>query len=91
MLLALLARDGVDTVAAACAATTCRPRRACCRSAPTARAPRFHVVGANATYGPDDADWDAIDGRTHLHLGGPEFMGGEAAAQILARARERAA
>jgi sugar/nucleoside kinase (ribokinase family) len=46
------------------------------------------VVGANATYGPDDVDWDAMEGVTHLHLGGPEFMGGEAAGQIAARARE---
>jgi sugar/nucleoside kinase (ribokinase family) len=50
--------------------------------------PAFHVVGANATYGPDDAPWDAIAAATHLHLGAPEFMGGEAAAQILAFARE---
>ena len=35
------------------------------------------------------ADWDAIGAADHLHLGGPEFMGGEAAAPILARARER--
>jgi sugar/nucleoside kinase (ribokinase family) len=45
-------------------------------------------VGANGTYGPDDAPWDAIAEAGYLHLGGPEFMGGEAAAQILARARE---
>lgn len=50
--------------------------------------PALHVVGANATYGPDDAPWDAIAAATHLHLGAPEFMGGEAAAQILAFARE---
>ena len=29
-----------------------------------------------------------IEAATHLHLGGPEFMGGEAAAPLLARARE---
>jgi sugar/nucleoside kinase (ribokinase family) len=46
-------------------------------------------VGANATYGPDDAPWDAIAESTHLHLGGPEFMGGEAAARILSFAREQ--
>jgi sugar/nucleoside kinase (ribokinase family) len=51
--------------------------------------PALHVVGANATYGPDDVDWDAIGDAGHLHLGGPEFMGGEAAAQILAEARGR--
>ena len=56
---------------------------------PTGERPAFHVVGANQTYGPDDVDWDTLAGTTHLHLGGPEFMGGEAAAQILAAARER--
>jgi sugar/nucleoside kinase (ribokinase family) len=56
---------------------------------PDGSRPAFHVVGANATYGPDDVDWDAFDAVTHLHLGGPEFMGGEAAGEILARARER--
>jgi sugar/nucleoside kinase (ribokinase family) len=56
---------------------------------PDGSRPAFHVVGANATYGPGDVDWEAFDGVTHLHLGGPEFMGGEAAAEILAQARER--
>src|SRR6185312_3609282 len=55
---------------------------------PDGSRPAFHVVGANATYGPDDVDWDAIGDATHLHLGGPEFMGGESAAKILAYARE---
>jgi sugar/nucleoside kinase (ribokinase family) len=55
---------------------------------PDGSRPAFHVVGANGTYGPDDAPWDAIASATHLHLGGPEFMGGEAAARILAFARE---
>ena len=55
---------------------------------PNGERPAFHVVGANATYGPDDAPWDAIAAATNLHLGGPEFMGGEAAAEILSRARE---
>jgi sugar/nucleoside kinase (ribokinase family) len=50
--------------------------------------PAFHVIGANQTYGPDDAPWDAIAKATHLHLGGPEFMGGDAARRILAHARE---
>src|SRR3954469_1733144 len=56
---------------------------------PDGSRPAFHVVGANATYGPGDVDWDGLDGVTPLHLGGPEFMGGEAAGQIASRARER--
>jgi len=55
---------------------------------PNGDRPAFHVVGANATYGPGDVEWDRFEGVTHLHLGGPEFMGGEAAAQILGAARE---
>ena len=55
---------------------------------PNGERPAFHVIGANGSYGPDDAPWDAIASATHLHLGGPEFMGGEAAAQILAHARK---
>jgi sugar/nucleoside kinase (ribokinase family) len=54
---------------------------------PNGERPAFHVIGANGTYGPDDAPWDAIASASHLHLGGPEFMGGEAAAKILAHAR----
>jgi sugar/nucleoside kinase (ribokinase family) len=55
---------------------------------PNGDRPAFHVIGANGSYGPDDAPWDEIAAATHLHLGGPEFMGGEAAAKILAHARE---
>jgi sugar/nucleoside kinase (ribokinase family) len=51
--------------------------------------PALHVIGANATYGPEDVDWDRMGDATHLHLGGPEFMGGEKAAEILGAARER--
>jgi sugar/nucleoside kinase (ribokinase family) len=87
MLLGLLERDGVDTsllvrrddVQTSASVLPIRP---------TGERPAFHVVGANGTYGPDDAPWDDIAAATHIHLGGPEFMGGEAAARILAHARE---
>jgi sugar/nucleoside kinase (ribokinase family) len=87
MLLALLERDGIDTSLLARrgdvqTSASVLPIR------PTGERPAFHVVGANGTYGPDDAPWDDIAAATHLHLGGPEFMGGEAAARILAHARE---
>jgi sugar/nucleoside kinase (ribokinase family) len=55
---------------------------------PNGDRPAFHVIGANSSYGPDDAPWEAIASATHLHFGGPEFMGGEAAAGILSRARK---
>ncbi|MEA2214014.1 MAG: hypothetical protein QOF83_3962 [Solirubrobacteraceae bacterium] len=54
---------------------------------PDGSRPALHVVGANATYSAADAPWAAIEKATHLHLGAPEFMGGEAAAEILAFAR----
>ena len=87
MLLALLEREGVDTglllrrddVQTSASVLPIRP---------DGSRPAFHVVGANGTYGPGDAPWDAIAAADHLHLGGPEFMGGEAAARILAHARE---
>jgi sugar/nucleoside kinase (ribokinase family) len=87
MLVTLLERDGVDTsllvrrddVQTSASVLPIRP---------DGSRPAFHVVGANSTYGPADVDWNAIEGADHLHLGGPEFMGGEAAAAILGRARE---
>src|SRR5688500_3723641 len=87
MLLRLLERDGVDTGLlvrreAVQTSASVLPIR------PNGDRPAFHVVGANGSYGPDDAPWDAIAAADHLHVGGPEFMGGEAAAKILAHARE---
>jgi len=87
MLLTLLERDGVDT-------SLLVRRQGVQTSAsvlpirPNGERPAFHVIGANATYGPDDAPWDEIAAAGHLHLGGPEFMGGDAAARILSHARE---
>lgn len=87
MLIGLLQRDGVDTsmlirregVQTSASVLPIRP---------DGSRPAFHVVGANARYGPADVDWNAVAETSYLHLGGPEFMGGEAAAEILARARE---
>jgi len=87
MLLALLERDGVDTgllvrrddVQTSASVLPIRPN---------GDRPAFHVIGANDSFGPGDLPADAIEAATHLHLGGPEFMGGEAAAPLLARARE---
>jgi sugar/nucleoside kinase (ribokinase family) len=55
---------------------------------PDGSRPAFHVVGANGTYASADAPWDAIAAASHLHVGAPEFMGGEEAAKILSFARE---
>ena len=90
MLLVLLERDGVDTGLLlrrddVQTSTSVLPIR------PNGERPAFHVVGANGTYGPDDAPWDELAAADNLHLGGPEFMGGEAAAKILAHARANGA
>ncbi|MFE0515570.1 carbohydrate kinase family protein, partial [Streptomyces sp. NPDC058964] len=50
--------------------------------------PSLHMLGANITYGLDDVPWDAIAEATHLHLGGPELLGVDVAARILAHAKE---
>ena len=86
MLTGLLERDGVDTsllvrrdgVQTSASVLPIRP---------DGSRPAFHVVGTNAHYGPADVDWEAVADASYLHLGGPEFMGGEAAASILERAR----
>jgi sugar/nucleoside kinase (ribokinase family) len=73
----LVRRDGVQTSASVL------PIR------PDGSRPAFHVIGANATYSSSDAPWEAIAAADYLHLGAPEFMGGEEAAKILSFARER--
>jgi sugar/nucleoside kinase (ribokinase family) len=55
---------------------------------PDGSRPAFHVIGANATYSSSDAPFDAIAAADYLHLGAPEFMGGDEAAKILSFARE---
>jgi sugar/nucleoside kinase (ribokinase family) len=87
LMLELLEGFGVDT-------TLLVPREEVQTSAsvlpirPDGSRPAFHVIGANATYSSADAPWEAIAAADYLHLGAPEFMGGEEAAKILAFARE---
>ena len=54
---------------------------------PNGDRPAWHCIGANGAFTLDDLDMSALDGITHLHLGGPEFLGGEAAGKLLAHAR----
>ncbi|MFL5994371.1 MAG: carbohydrate kinase family protein [Streptomyces sp.] len=55
---------------------------------PNGDRPTLHLLGANITYGLDDVPWDAVAEATHLHLGGPELIGAEVAARILAHAKD---
>ncbi|WP_075732278.1 carbohydrate kinase family protein [Streptomyces acidiscabies] len=87
LMLSLLGRFGVDTSLVvrrddAQTSASVLPIRA------DGSRPAFHVLGANITYGPDDAPHAEIAASTHLHLGAPELMGGEAAAKILRPAQE---
>jgi sugar/nucleoside kinase (ribokinase family) len=67
----LVRRDGVQT------SSTVLPIR------PNGDRPALHVIGANGSYGLDDVPWDTVEAADFLHLGGPEFLGPEAAAEIL--------
>ncbi|MDQ6523806.1 PfkB family carbohydrate kinase [Nocardioides sp. LHD-245] len=85
-LLALLSREGVDVSGlvrkeAAQTSASVLPVR------PNGDRPAWHCIGANGAFTLDDLPAGVLDGVTHLHLGGPEFLGGDAAAELLARAR----
>ncbi len=85
-LLGLLAREGVDTSGLVRkeghqTSASVIPVR------PDGDRPAWHCIGANGAFTLDDLDLAALDGITHLHLGGPEFLGGEAAGELLAHAR----
>ena len=87
MLLRLLERDGVDT-SLFVRRDELQTSASVLPIRPNGDRPAFHVIGANQAYGADDVPLDQIARATHVHVGGPEFMGGEAAARILAHARE---
>ena len=54
---------------------------------PNGDRPAWHCVGANGALTLDDVDLASVPGLTHVHLGGPEFLGGPAAGELLAQAR----
>ncbi|WP_243058988.1 carbohydrate kinase family protein [Nocardioides sp. SR21] len=85
-LLSLLGREGIDTSGLVRkddhqTSASVIPVR------PNGDRPAWHCIGANGAFTLDDLDLAALDGITHLHLGGPEFLGGEAAGTLLAHAR----
>jgi sugar/nucleoside kinase (ribokinase family) len=90
MLISLLERDGVD-------ASLLVRRDEVVTSASVlpigsdGRRPAWHVIGANGAYGFADVDLAAVEAADFVHLGGPEFMGGEDAARVLSHAREHGA
>ncbi|MGW1563470.1 carbohydrate kinase family protein [Streptomyces sp. NPDC002144] len=86
LLLSMLAAHGVDTSLVLRRDDT-QTSASVLPIRPDGSRPAFHVLGANIAYGPDDAPHTEIAGASHLHMGAPELMGGEAAAKILAPAR----
>jgi sugar/nucleoside kinase (ribokinase family) len=84
-LLALLRKEGVDTTGLMRKAdhqtsSSVIPVR------PNGDRPAWHCIGANGSFTLDDLDLRELEGITHLHLGGPEFLGGDAAAELLKHA-----
>lgn len=85
-LVAMLQREGVDTSGLVRkddqpTSSSVIPVR------PNGDRPAWHLIGANGAFTPDDLPADAFDGVDLVHLGGPEFLGGPAAGEVLARAR----
>lgn len=85
-LLALLGREGVD-VAGLVRKADQQTSASVLPVRPNGDRPAWHCIGANGAFTLDDLDRSALEGVTHLHLGGPEFLGGEAAAELLAHGR----
>ncbi|QIK65263.1 sugar kinase [Nocardioides sp. HDW12B] len=54
---------------------------------PNGDRPAWHCIGANGAFTLDDVDLDLVAAADLLHLGGPEFLGGEAAGRLLGHAR----
>lgn len=88
-LLALLAREGVGTAGLVRKADH-QTSASVIPVRPNGDRPAWHCIGANGAFTLDDlGDLDAgvLDGIGFLHLGGPEFLGGAAAGELLAAAR----
>jgi sugar/nucleoside kinase (ribokinase family) len=90
MLRSLLQRDGVDTSLLVRRDGVVTSASVLAISSSGGR-PAWHVIGANGAYGAADVDFDVLADADFVHLGGPEFMGGEDAARVLAHAREHGA
>ena len=91
VLLDLLRAEGVDTLGVLVAkehqtSSSVIPVR------PNGDRPAWHCIGANGALSLDNLPLlGHLDDFDFVHLGGPEFFGGEAAGTLLARARERGA
>ncbi|GAA5142798.1 PfkB family carbohydrate kinase [Nocardioides marinquilinus] len=90
-LLAMLGREGVD-VAGLVRKADVQTSASVIPVRPDGERPAWHCIGANGAFTLDDLDRGddgPLAGCDHLHLGGPEFLGGPVAGELLAWARER--
>lgn len=88
VLLGLLEREGID-VSGLVRKDDLQTSASVIPVRPNGDRPAWHCIGANGGFTLDDLDPTRLDGLTHLHLGGPEFLGGEAAGALLGLAHER--
>ncbi len=86
VLLGLLEREGVD-VTGLVRTTDQQTSASVIPVRPGGDRPAWHCIGANGAFTLADLPFEALEGISHLHLGGPEFLGGEAAGRLLAHAR----
>lgn len=84
-LMALLAEEGVD-VAGLVRKEEHQTSASVIPVRPSGERPAWHCIGANGAFTLEDLD-PAAHLADHVHLGGPEFLGGEAAGRLLAAAR----
>jgi len=87
-LLALLESNGVD-VRGLARTTATQTSASVIPVRPNGDRPAWHCPGANAALTLDALDLDDIARGSHLHLGGPEFLGGTAAATLLEHAKSK--
>jgi sugar/nucleoside kinase (ribokinase family) len=85
-LLAMLSRERVD-VSGLVRAAAVQTSASVIPVRPNGDRPAWHCVGANAALSLDNLDFDEVIRSSHLHLGGPEFLGGPAAGELLRYAK----
>ncbi len=90
VLLDLLGRHGVDTTRLV-ARDDVQTSASVLPVRPNGDRPAWHCIGANGTFTLDDLDLTTLGDYDVVHLGGPEFLGGEAAGELLRAAREAGA
>ncbi|GFP48058.1 putative sugar kinase YdjH [Mycobacterium kansasii] len=85
-LLAMLCREGVD-VGGLVRTTATQTSASVIPVRSNGDRPAWHCVGANAMLRLEDLNLDEVIRSSHLHLGGPEFLGGPAAGELLQYAK----